>query len=182
MAIKDFMKKTIILLYVILAGAMIASAGPTTNFNFSYSGENITASGTLFTNPLGGGQYLVTGITGHYNTDMITGLEPCTSGVCNKLFLHDSGWQFSYDNLGFATDPHLDLYGLLFDVTNVGYVNLYYDGNGYRNTVENEDGLGGYVDTPVTASFSSTPEPSTLLMLGSGIIGVGGLIRRKLKA
>ena len=173
------MKKVIILLCVMLAGAMIASAG-TVDFNFSYSGDNITASGTLFTNPLGGGEYLVTGITGHYNTDMITGLESCATGICTKLFAHNSGWQFSYDNMGFATDPHVDLYGLLFDVSNVGYVNLYNDGSGYRNTIENGDGLGGYVDTPVTASFSSTPEPGTLLMMGSGLIGLAGVIRRKL--
>jgi hypothetical protein len=38
---------------------------------------------------------------------------------------------------------------------------------------------GGY--TPVEATFNSpTPEPGTLLMFGSAMIGLGGVLRRKI--
>jgi hypothetical protein len=35
----------------------------------------------------------------------------------------------------------------------------------------------GFIDT----EFTSTPEPSSLLLLGSGVFGVAGLVRRKLR-
>jgi hypothetical protein len=41
----------------------------------------------------------------------------------------------------------------------------------------------GWTFTSASGDFllaSSTPEPSTLLMLGSGVLGLAGVIRRKL--
>lgn len=53
-----------------------------------------------------------------------------------------------------------------------------------NNTAAGNVGVGdpynlivqGYLDT----QFTSTPEPSSLVLLGSGVLGVAGLIRRKL--
>jgi len=53
-----------------------------------------------------------------------------------------------------------------------------------NNTAASNGGVGdpynlivqGYLDT----QFTSTPEPTSLLLLGSGALGLGGLLRRKL--
>ena len=44
-----------------------------------------------------------------------------------------------------------------------------YTADGYNN-----------LSTPFTIESSATPEPSTLLMMGSGILGLAGLARKRL--
>jgi len=41
--------------------------------------------------------------------------------------------------------------------------------------------FAGFANTDVSATFGSpTPEPSTLLMLGGGVLGLAGILRRKM--
>jgi len=105
--------------------------------------------------------------------------------------LHGS---LSYDNLYWpngspqtASDypfggGFLDIYGLLFDIGNNEVVNLWSNGspdgsgNGpiYGVAVATADTGLDYVDSGV-----SVPEPSSLLMLGFGIAGLAGTLRRR---
>jgi PEP-CTERM motif len=113
-------------------------------------------SGSGFT-----GSGVFTGVTGQQNGTPFSGVEPLGT---------NSG--YIYDNLVFLNStPQLDLDGVLLS-WNGGDVNL---GNG-----------GGYEIWSSWGTYSldnfsaSTPEPSTLLMLGSGLIGLAGLTRKRL--
>jgi hypothetical protein len=60
-------------------------------------------------------------------------------------------------------------------------------GGGYQvelilqNTVPFGGGSVAWLDGGITGlSYTSTPEPSSMLLLGSGVIGLAGLLRRKL--
>ncbi len=72
------------------------------------------------------------------------------------------------------------------DVYGLAYVNgvLYgYTGSGQIISIDITDGTGTLVGTgPGTwgATSSPAPEPGSLLLLGSGILGVGGFVRRRM--
>jgi PEP-CTERM motif len=100
----------------------------------------------------------------------------------------------SYDNLYWpggspqtasSYPPHggfLDIYGLLFDIGGGRVVDLWSQGTG--------SGTGPFpygVDVATSNAsldrvvpVSITPEPGTFVMLGSGIIGLAGILRRKI--
>ena len=100
----------------------------------------------------------------------------------------------TYDNLFWpggspqtASDypPHggfLDIYGLLFDIGGGRVVDFWSNGTG---TGTGPFPYGVAVATPGTAldrvgGVSITPEPGTFVMLGSGIIGLAGVLRHKI--
>ncbi|HEY8310459.1 MAG TPA: PEP-CTERM sorting domain-containing protein [Gemmatimonadaceae bacterium] len=108
-----------------------------------------------------------------------------------------SGGFVSYDNLFWpagspqtASDypPHggfLDIYGLLFNIGNGQFVNIWSNGsseNGgpasYGFSVSNADRSLDYVGGGV--STTTTPEPGTLWLVGSGLVGLVGMRRRTL--
>ena len=138
----------------------------------------------------------------------ILSLEPinyATPDPTNLLAPHDfskflvatgtSHGSLSYDNLYWpggspqtasSYPPHggfLDIYGLLFDIGNGRVVDFWSDGTA--------NGVGPYpygvgVATSATvldymhSGVTITPEPGTFVMLGSGIIGLGAILRRKI--
>lgn len=78
----------------------------------------------------------------------------------------------------------LDIYGLMFDIGNNKVVDLWSIGtpNGsgvgaiYGEAVATADGALDYQRSGLTA----TPEPGTFVILGSGILGLAGIVRRKI--
>ncbi len=166
--------KRIALLCIVLATATYVSATPV-DYQFSYAVGNGTVSGVLNTNDQGNGVYLVTDATGSYLGSSITGVyDPSLSGNV-----------FSFNNLlYFPRLPSVDLGGIVFELngdTNIASgINLYWDGAGYRSIDGGNN--GPYVQLSITPLDppAPAPEPGTLLMLGSGVLGFAGLLRRKL--
>jgi hypothetical protein len=93
------------------------------------------------------------------------------------------GTGFNFDNeIFFPADGyanHVDYLGLAFDVAGLGYVNLCATtgcANDSNNGYTNLTGFAG--NTPVSAAFGMpTPEPSTLLLFGAGLLGIAKKIR-----
>lgn len=158
----------------VLALLMLSTVAFADSVSFSYSdGSTVFVQGTL-TGTVGGGDFTATSATGTYNGRPISLVAPGVDGA------------FIYDNVVYfppVSGYSLDLNGLLFNVAGLGDVNLCattgcagFDG---YTSISN---FGGVALTNVAATFDApTPEPSTLLMLGSGIVGFAGVLRRKLK-
>lgn len=151
-----------------LLGALaIPAAAHADTFDFSATGSSGTfsGSGTLTASSNGSGGYLISAITG----TGVTGLF-APGGFNNN------------DNLLFPSAlPTLDANGFSFTAVNGPDhydVNIFNNGSGYEAYLQDEDNFTQTV--PVTfALTAATPEPSSLALLGTGILGIIAIGRRK---
>ena len=166
-------------------------------FTFSFNANGQTGNGLLLDANEGGGQWSITGASGTIDGFAVTGVAPCAyPNVCGGI---DS---ITWDNILYypavVTFPNtgaanVDWQGLMFTLANGDYLNLYY----YDNQSQGGDICGGLgycaslIDTngaqvsfgAVGATFApvpTTPEPSSLVLFGSGILGLAGILRKKM--
>jgi hypothetical protein len=152
----------------LVASSFIARAD-TFNFSVSGSSEGFSGSGILTTSDNGSGDLLITGITGTGVTGLIS--PAGFNGNNNLLFP--------------SNQPTLDSQGFSFTAVNGPDqfdVNIFSNGTGYLAFFRDED---AFTDT-VPVSFdlspatSPVPEPSTLLLLGTGLLGLADTVRKKI--
>ena len=139
-------------------------------WNWSFSLGTVTAGGTLTTNDLSGDSYLITGISGTWNGTAITAL--LVPGTCCSTPPND--------NLLLDASTQLDAEGFAFDPPGLTNENIYFDSfntNSYSYTNGSFFFVGGTF-SPVIAS-SSIPEPASLAIFTTGLIGLGILRRRR---
>ena len=163
------MRYSAVLSSLALLGVLAISASAHADtFNFSATGSSgpFSGSGTLTATAQGGGQYLITDIAGTGVTGLIA-----------------PGGFNGNDNLLFPTaTPTLDSHGFAFTEINGPdhyKVDIFNDGSGYFAFLDDEDNFTQTVPVTFSVATAATPEPSTFILLGTGILGLAGATRRK---
>jgi hypothetical protein len=180
--------RRILCLFVVFSAVSIAAHAD--NFNVIFYSEPSTSSpvvgtGTFsFDNNLGDGTYALSSLT-NYNIDFTVGSSTFTdAGIANPIseilvVIYGGGSQFYFSNTNaYGTGP----YGGSIDFTNIDGSDLTTEPPGYgappldlyQATDSSENSYFGMYDTS-----SVIPEPSGLLLLGTGLMGLVSVVRRK---
>jgi hypothetical protein len=177
------MKRKYLAILAVSTIALLAS--PTAradSFDFTFTSPDVTATGVL-NGTLIGGVYDITSGT----INVVSSTPPSGPGtiVANPYFpspttnttLAGGGTYLTYDDaLTPGANPTLDGYGLLFEVDGTS-LNIW--GNG-ADAYEAFGGNYAYDERgTLSVSPAPTPEPGTLLLLGTGLLCSGGLMRRR---
>ncbi len=137
-----------------------------TTFDFSFDGSGIDASGSGTATFVSGDTYLITSLTGTQNGDPMTLVGPDGYG--------------GNDNNFFTVAPFLDGLGVTFSLPSLTDYNVYFAGTYLEcNSVDNADCETGDGVPLTSGSLSLTPEPGTLVLFGTGLLGLAAQVRRK---
>ena len=173
----------------VLFATSLAVRADSFNFAFGNSSSPFSGSGVLTTgDAVAPGEYLIKSISGTAATSPLGANLVIASILTPGTFpTPANGGTFpANDNTLFVTNGvgSLDGYGLAFILGNGAQINLYSaNGSADDALLERNTGKTLFEDVPITitqAAPTPTPELSSFTLLATGLVGVAGLVRRRL--
>jgi hypothetical protein len=168
----------VVLLAVCLMVPCIAQAD---GFTFQYTGGSSSASGELSATANGDGSFTAVSGSGLYSgfTFVDVPITLYANPIAPAEAISPSG-AIGYDNQLFPSGGAAGLisyWGLLFTMADTSEVNIYQGGSTF-------DSYAGYLpsvgsDTG-TFTLTAVPEPGSILLMGTLLLGVAGALKRKL--
>jgi hypothetical protein len=161
---------------LVLAALPSTSAlADTVTFDFSFTSTKVSGTGTFTAVSDGTDQFLINGITGTTDTGngtnrTITNLLPV--GAFPVDGPNDNLLTFSPTKDTYS----LDLSGVSYELQNGAEINLF-DVFGNEGVQLNN---GNPADASISITPAPVPEPGSLALLGTGVLGLAGIVRRKL--
>jgi hypothetical protein len=162
------MKMKILAASTCLALGVVGSANANM-YDWSYTGPNLSASGSFSTGAADSGGFDIVSISGTSNGNAITGL----------LGLHQCCSSPANDNIFYTSEPHFDLSGLGFMDSGNEWVNIYFAGT-YQALIGAGGNTVGGNGPSGELTISPVPEPETYAMMLAGL-GLLGLAARRRK-